>query len=1081
MLHRPARSSNLLFRGVALVFACGFLAPTGARAQGAVDAERIAAEWVVANGGSIVGVKMNRTFTAHQGRPLPEGEFSVAQVSFVRSKLQDADLQRLKPFVGLKTLSFFNMPIGDTGVAHITGFDRLYQLTLTGSEVTDAGLAPLLKLPNLRVLMLTRAKIGDVGLKTLAECKNLRELRLEETNVTDAGLAHLAKLSTLRELILNQTAVTGSGVAALERCKSLEVLRLNQCPLADGSIAEFAKLTQLKKLYAANTKLTPAGTDALAKALPNCLMSFDGKTIPPAAVAKAPLPQATPPRRAMPLPELPPQPRGPTAVSPRLRVTVHPYIGIRPIERFFEAPIPTYLAGSTVYGDTGFQSGRDARTGFVEVEVLQPTSLYLACTFVRYAEFPNLGPEPTSYDRLLRDGWVDVCDLHTGPNEPRRHVFWKSFAAGEKVELRTSRHFTPLVIVPQDPTSNPLDLVPNDTQTTAEAKSTSLSKVERLLRTKQFDALEALAAKLRREKKYNADGEAELTIFYDGLNARGETDAEWADDLKLYEAWVAAKPDSLAAHYALIRYWTKYGWFERNKFYTKREEPTEAAWEIFRERCEKGDKLREKIAKRPGHDMHVYFLAFESALFLTRPPKVLDEIVANSLESDPDYISVAVDSVRYYLPRWSGAIGAVERQSAKVAALTKARHGDSLYALGAMRAADFDGPSVLKQHSFDWERVKRGFVDLRKRFPKSLDYDVWNAKFASFMEDRTEAQQAFARIDSYPKHTYHYDAEMKKWRGWASADFHAGDQLAVYETLKHPVRRLEWTVDDRRWIVFDDQAELAVFDAADGKLLSRVATHTTEPRFAAVIPFGKTVVAAGRNGVVSSYKIPSGEVRELGKHEPSIQAAALSSDGGEFATLSMNGKVNFWELDAEESFPYEWDLAPARLLSLAFIPNSRNIALGGFDGSVTILDRDDKSKKGELPNRKTPIGGLRVSPDGTTLAVLTYRELTLWRVKDLTLISTFTSGEYQIYDDFAFSRDGKSLAAAGVKLQQTMSRGLPPPLPPPVILVWNTTDGKLRHKLTGHKAQIRSLCFNSDGTRLVTGSDDMTIRVWKVD
>jgi WD40 repeat protein len=44
--------------------------------------------------------------------------------------------------------------------------------------------------------------------------------------------------------------------------------------------------------------------------------------------------------------------------------------------------------------------------------------------------------------------------------------------------------------------------------------------------------------------------------------------------------------------------------------------------------------------------------------------------------------------------------------------------------------------------------------------------------------------------------------------------------------------------------------------------------------------------------------------------------------------------------------------------------------------------------------------------------------------------------------------------------------------------LWNVADKKLVDDLKGHLAPIRSLAFTDGGKKLVSGSDDNTVRVW---
>ena len=47
------------------------------------------------------------------------------------------------------------------------------------------------------------------------------------------------------------------------------------------------------------------------------------------------------------------------------------------------------------------------------------------------------------------------------------------------------------------------------------------------------------------------------------------------------------------------------------------------------------------------------------------------------------------------------------------------------------------------------------------------------------------------------------------------------------------------------------------------------------------------------------------------------------------------------------------------------------------------------------------------------------------------------------------------------------------------IRVWDTATGQqVGEALRGHEDRVRSVAFSSNGTRIVSGSDDHTIRVW---
>ncbi|KAF8664862.1 hypothetical protein AX14_006690, partial [Amanita brunnescens Koide BX004] len=46
------------------------------------------------------------------------------------------------------------------------------------------------------------------------------------------------------------------------------------------------------------------------------------------------------------------------------------------------------------------------------------------------------------------------------------------------------------------------------------------------------------------------------------------------------------------------------------------------------------------------------------------------------------------------------------------------------------------------------------------------------------------------------------------------------------------------------------------------------------------------------------------------------------------------------------------------------------------------------------------------------------------------------------------------------------------------VRVWDASTGEELKTLYGHSDYVRSVAFSSDGTRIVSGSNDMSVRVW---
>jgi Leucine Rich repeat len=90
-------------------------------------------------------------------------------------------------------IDFFGTQIEDGDLEVLRSFPDLQSLSLSGTKVTDAGLAHLLGLAKLRTLSLGFTDITDRGLITLAKLPELQDLDLLRTKVTSGGIAELQK------------------------------------------------------------------------------------------------------------------------------------------------------------------------------------------------------------------------------------------------------------------------------------------------------------------------------------------------------------------------------------------------------------------------------------------------------------------------------------------------------------------------------------------------------------------------------------------------------------------------------------------------------------------------------------------------------------------------------------------------------------------------------------------------------------------------------------------------------------------------------------------------------------------------
>ena len=46
--------------------------------------------------------------------------------------------------------------------------------------------------------------------------------------------------------------------------------------------------------------------------------------------------------------------------------------------------------------------------------------------------------------------------------------------------------------------------------------------------------------------------------------------------------------------------------------------------------------------------------------------------------------------------------------------------------------------------------------------------------------------------------------------------------------------------------------------------------------------------------------------------------------------------------------------------------------------------------------------------------------------------------------------------------------------------VWDAEDGSLLNTFEGHQDSVNSVCYSPDGRKIVSASDDKTLKVWDI-
>jgi WD40 repeat protein/class 3 adenylate cyclase len=252
-----------------------------------------------------------------------------------------------------------------------------------------------------------------------------------------------------------------------------------------------------------------------------------------------------------------------------------------------------------------------------------------------------------------------------------------------------------------------------------------------------------------------------------------------------------------------------------------------------------------------------------------------------------------------------------------------------------------------------------------------------------------------------------------------------------------------------------------------------------------------------------------------GSEEP-VLLVAPTPDGELVAMVrNISPVVSVWNVETG-TLAFEVDVRNDVTTSIDWSPDGRYLAVGGYDGSLHVLDADNDGHRTLVGSEPDPdvLQALAFAPDGRTIATSTFNQpqpdtmhVSIWDWRAGKVVQTldavgatslafdgpgerlaigFFGGTVEIRDtstweversfgagsvtvmNVVFSPDGRMLAIGGedaaIRLFDT-----------------HADTGAQRLVLRGHEFLVSGLDFSPDGRRLASATPDGVVRVWALD
>jgi WD40 repeat protein len=275
---------------------------------------------------------------------------------------------------------------------------------------------------------------------------------------------------------------------------------------------------------------------------------------------------------------------------------------------------------------------------------------------------------------------------------------------------------------------------------------------------------------------------------------------------------------------------------------------------------------------------------------------------------------------------------------------------------------------------------------------------------------------------------------------------------------------------------------IRLWDVATIRPLPINLNHESWVSSIAFAPDGKSLVAGSADARVIVWDVRSGkEVVALERNPESFTgrgqlrgntwSVAYAPDGLSVAGGDNEGLVKVWDVATGRVIHTLWSRRSRFAYSMAFSPDSRTLAVAYDNGPVGLWDLEtgQEARAIALPPDAYYFISVAFSPDGKMLAIGTGKErqsgeVLIWDIARGTLSKTLRGHTYPVLS-IAFSLDGRSLVSGG----QDMT-----------LRLWDAASGREMARLTEHRNTITCVAFSPNGRTVASGGYDDTVRLWDV-
>lgn len=268
-----------------------------------------------------------------------------------------------------------------------------------------------------------------------------------------------------------------------------------------------------------------------------------------------------------------------------------------------------------------------------------------------------------------------------------------------------------------------------------------------LIEKRDFQGLEDLFGEVRSGRVLMIDGLPKLGFLHGELSGaiqamEKETPSSGE---KFLGEWQAQHPDSPTPRIAMAQFHIRLGWDARGSGTART--VSEKGWEKLAAHLAHAEKEIRAALDVGVADPQAYAAWITVGMGQNLGPKEQREIFEKGIEIDPSYLELYEGHAITLLPRWGGHPGELEEFARESGDRFPGPEGDLLYARIVRRIYNYiGGQGLATVHSFDWDRVKRGYLELESRCGVCVKTYAQEVELAGAYDDWEFFERALGKL-----------------------------------------------------------------------------------------------------------------------------------------------------------------------------------------------------------------------------------------------------------------------------------------------------------------------------------------------